>query len=365
MLLYLTTDENNGVFDFLMTPEYGNLHVKKYVGTFDLLIYLVQNLRNVIGIYDFIAVDLESVRNKEDEILEALKQFMVMLDKSRLIVFTGSRKKGDRLLMDMVQAGVYNIVTGDTVEDVQSAIKVCTGMEGMSFTEASEKYSIAGEKKKEEGKYFIPQQVKNLVIAIAGTGHGAGATHTAFNILSFLSATHAKCAYCDGAKATTLQAVAEFFPDFVRRDHYFEKDGCHYYGYGDIVKESYDFLLIDLGVLSEDHKPYLEKAALSILCAKTKPWELPSLAEKKYLLLPGKTDLLYLFGSMANQRQLEMAAGEGLKGVHFANYAPDLWDGQTNAGVFRAMLGMNIGEAAMPVNKANKEKRSFFKKNKD
>ena len=112
MLLYLTTEENNGVFDFLMTPEYGNLHVKKYVGIFDLLIYLVQNLRNVIGIYDFIAVDLEAVRNKEPEILEALKQFMVMLDKSRLIVFAGSRKKGDRLLMDMVQAGVYNIEGG-------------------------------------------------------------------------------------------------------------------------------------------------------------------------------------------------------------------------------------------------------------
>ncbi len=74
MLLYLTTDENTGVFDFLMTPDYGNLHVKKYVGTFDLLIYLVQNLRNVIGIYGFIAVDLEAVRNKDDETLAALKR---------------------------------------------------------------------------------------------------------------------------------------------------------------------------------------------------------------------------------------------------------------------------------------------------
>lgn len=369
MMLYLTTDDNNGVFDFLDEEGFHAGPIKKYIGKFDLLLYLKQTLRNVIGYYEYIAVDLAAVMNEDDETVEALKQFLLILNNSRLLIFVSGRERGDRLLMDLIDAGIYNIITGTTVNEVRKEIKACVSMEGMSYTEATEKYFISGEKKKEEGKYFVPVRKQNLIVAVAGTAPGAGVTHTAFNILSFLHSTNAHCAYCDSKNKAQLQAVADFFPDFVRRDYFWERDGCHYYGYGDSIKEQYDFIVIDMGILTEAQRPYLEKAAVSILCSKTKPWELPPLADKAGLLIPGKTDLLYICGSLANRQQLTLTAGDAFRQVHFADYSPDLWDGKTNAETYRKIFGMNIMEMATPADQHDetegkkKKKKSFFKKN--
>ena len=72
MLLYLTSRENMGLFDFL-TEEIGML-VKKLSGEFSLNKFVIHDMRN-LDHFSYIAIDLEAIKDTEDEIIEAIIAF--------------------------------------------------------------------------------------------------------------------------------------------------------------------------------------------------------------------------------------------------------------------------------------------------
>lgn len=116
MLLYLTSNENVGLFDFL-TDELGML-VKKLSGEFSLNRFVVHDMKN-LNHFSYIAIDLEPIN-----------AFKTLYD-SRIIIFA---EKADLELLNIIieETETYNIVTAKSIEKIKEEIKISVSPHGMN-----------------------------------------------------------------------------------------------------------------------------------------------------------------------------------------------------------------------------------------
>jgi hypothetical protein len=89
MLLYISSNQNIGIFDFLIKEK--GFIIKKLSGEFYLNKFVVHDMRNLTH-YSYIAIDLKSLKDTSKEIIEALRAFKIMYD-SRIIVFAEGKGK--------------------------------------------------------------------------------------------------------------------------------------------------------------------------------------------------------------------------------------------------------------------------------
>lgn len=116
MLLYLTSTENVGLFDFL-TDELGML-VKKLSREFSLNRFVVHDMKN-LNHFSYIAIDLEPIN-----------AFKILYD-SRIIIFA---EKADLELLNIIieETETYNIVTAKSIEKIKEEIKISVSPHGMN-----------------------------------------------------------------------------------------------------------------------------------------------------------------------------------------------------------------------------------------
>lgn len=189
MLLYLTSTENVGLFDFL-TEELGML-VKKLSGEFFLNKFVVHDMRN-LSHFSYIAIDLEAIKDNPDETIESLIAFKALYD-SRIIIFA-EKAPIDLLNKIIEEIEIYNIITAKNIENIKEEIKISVSPQGMNKDyllksmnnsmdinlDISPQYSFIGE---------------NIKIIVAGTMNRVGTTTTAINMASFLASIGAKVSY--------------------------------------------------------------------------------------------------------------------------------------------------------------------------
>ena len=119
MLLYLSSNENEGIFDFLQDDH--GIIVKKLSGNFMLKQFVIYDMRS-LDHYQFVAIDIKALKDTNDEILEAIIAFKKMFS-SRLVIYVDDVHFHSELIHDLVEQGIYNIVTGETVEVLQKNIQ--------------------------------------------------------------------------------------------------------------------------------------------------------------------------------------------------------------------------------------------------
>lgn len=127
MLLYLTSNENLGLFDFL-TEELGML-VKKLSGEFSLNKFVVHDMRN-LSHFSYIVIDLEAIKDDSDKIVEAINAFKALYD-SRIIIFG---EKADTNLLNSIieETETYNIIIAKNIEKIKEEILICVSNQGMN-----------------------------------------------------------------------------------------------------------------------------------------------------------------------------------------------------------------------------------------
>lgn len=167
MLLYLSSNQNIGLFDFL-TKENGII-IKKLSGMFSLKQFVLSDMRN-ISHYSFVAIDLSALNDTQDEIIEAVTAFKSMYC-SRLIIFAEGMEYTTPHISRLIEEGIYNIITATDIEDIQSDILQCISERGKSY------YDVV---RNSERKYLFKEE--NIKIAVAGALNRAGTTTTAMNL---------------------------------------------------------------------------------------------------------------------------------------------------------------------------------------
>ena len=201
MLLYLTSTENVGLFDFL-TEELGML-VKKLSGEFSLNKFVVHDMRN-LSHFSYIAIDLVAIKDDTDKMIEAIISFKTLYD-SRIIIFA---EKADLNLLNKIieETETYNIITANNIKNIKEEIRICVSQQGM----AKEYLLKAMNGNMDINIDNIPQYSflgENIKIMIAGTMNRVGSTTTAMNMASYLSNIGAKVSYTEANGKEALKSL--------------------------------------------------------------------------------------------------------------------------------------------------------------
>lgn len=330
MLLYLTSTENIGLFDFL-TKEKGIL-VKKLSGEFSLNRFVVHDMRN-LSHFSYVAIDLEAIKDGVDGIIEAITAFKALYD-SRIIIFaeTTSITLINRIIEE---TETYNIITAKSIENIKEEINICTSLQGMN----KEYLMKSINKSTDISMNNKPQYCflgDNIKIIVAGAMNRVGTTTIAMNMASYLSSIGAKVSYTEANTSNHLEKIhACFFANIPIKNNYFTQSGVDYFFNSNIPAENYNFNIIDIGVLSQKNKKVFEIGQVKILCSGIKPYELPHLKKVGDIIDKENTSIVLNEGEY---RHLIKTLEIDKEKIYSSKFSSNLFNKYINKDIWKSIL---------------------------
>jgi len=329
MLLYLTSNENNGVFDFL--EESRNFIIKKLSGEFYLKKYVTSDMKN-LSHNQYVAIDLKALKDTEDEIIQAI-QGIKMLYSSRIIIYAVGIKAGSSILKRLIDEKIYNIVTGDSVAEINQVILKCVSPEGLDYDD-SVRLLKPDEITKRKQYLFKDKDIK---IAVAGAHGRSGSTAVAFMLTSFLSISGAKVSYTEASEKSDLKLIADYYEFDKVDDIQYNYRNIDFYSQRSIpIGNGYNFLIVDLGELNEFTTRIFKAFDIKLLCVGSKPYELCHLDAHKDID-DFQHHLLINFANEQGRVRFKKYESETRK-IHYLSYAPSLFNEEGNASIFLDVL---------------------------
>lgn len=326
MLLYLSSNQNIGIFDFL-TKEKG-LIIKKLTGEFYLKKFVIHDMRS-LSHYSYVAVDLKAAKDNENEFIEALVAFKTMYD-SRIIIFAEGLQIEDNLIQKLIKKKVYNIITVTTVLQIKEQILKCVSEQGITIEDyRSDKDTNS------LSKYIFKH--KNIKIAVAGVQNRVGTTTTAFNITNYLHEIGAKVSYTEANNNEHLKDIAAYYEFIEEIDKCAKYKGIEYYMYKQFPND-YNFNIFDLGILNLSSLSIFKACDVRILCSGSKPYELLCLNKILKLISDEKINTIFSFSPEAGRVNLKKLTENENNKVYFSQYSPSLFEGKVNEKVFKDIL---------------------------
>ncbi|MDT8717035.1 hypothetical protein IAI10_10230 [Clostridium sp. 19966] len=329
MLLYISSNQNIGIFDFL-TKEKGII-IKKLSGEFFLNKFVIHDMRN-LSHYRYVAIDVKAIKDTEQEIIEALKAFKVMYD-SRIIIFDEGKNKEEDLIKSLVNEKIYNIITANTVAEIKEEILKCVSEEGMAYEDyfTRDNNKLSGN----VSQYIFKQ--KDIKIAVAGVSRRCGTTTTAFNLTNCLYGLGAKVSYTEANDNNHLKDITDFYEFIKDGGESFKYRGVEYYPVKQFPNE-YNFNVFDIGVLNGNALPIYKACNVRILCGGSKPYEI---VEYKKALEPiskiNISTILNFCPEIGRTNLKKLIENENIK-AYFTDYSPNLFDGKVNEKIFKDIL---------------------------
>ncbi len=330
MLLYLTSTENVGLFDFL-TEELGML-VKKLSGEFLLNRFVVHDMRN-LSHFSYIAIDLEAIKDDADQIIEAIIAFKTLYD-SRIIIFA---EKADISLINKIieETETYNIITAKNIDKIKEEIRICVSPQGMSKEYLLKSMNTSMDINIEQ----IPQYSfigENIKIMVAGAMNRVGTTTIAMNMASYLASIGAKVSYTEANGNNHLEKIhSYFFPNIPINNNYFSQDGVDYFFYSNIPADNYNFNIIDIGTLNQRNLKAFGIGEVKILCSGIKPYELPQL--NGVLNILNNEDIFIVLNEGKTQSIKKYLLIDGDR-IFSSKYTSDLFNKTINTETWKSIL---------------------------
>ncbi|WP_353852745.1 hypothetical protein [Dehalobacter restrictus] len=331
MLLYLSSNGKSGLTDFLEAQE---LVIKKLIGRFSLKQFVAKDLRNYAGCKYF-AIDVSCIEEPLDDFIVALQSFQIMFD-ARIIPVLSEMENIDCYIGRLVDIGVTDIVTADSIDGIRDELAECLSADGRQrYKRLSEsfKQDTAFEeapKAKEIVKY--KWNSRNVKIAIAGTQRRSGVTVTAFNLAAWLIARGASACYVEANTNRHLNWIVNIYDA--------EKDG-EAYPVGDIdcyftneLDKDYNFIIYDCGELKEPTTIF-RKADIRLLCGSILPHE-----AKDYLqVLNACKDMdIHKLGLCVPKPLQEFCRESLSRDILIAEASHDLFDNNINGHIYFSII---------------------------
>ncbi|WIV11116.1 hypothetical protein [Proteiniborus sp. MB09-C3] len=326
MLLYLTSNENIGLFDFLQNNK--NMIIKKISGEFYLKKFVIHDMKS-LDHYSYVFIDLESLKDDQDDIIEAIAAFKTIYNPKLVII----AKNIENVLLSRIvnEAEVYNIITSTDIEGIQEEMEMCL------YQEEKFKEKIIKRVKRLNFKYSFTQD--NIKVFIAGVKSKFGATKTAINLATFLADIGAKVSYTEANGSGYLTKIAYYY-DFKNSSY----KGVEYYYNGNIPLDC-NFNIIDIGLLKEKKLKAVSSsdiADVKILCGAAKQSELDELM--KILKLSEKDlNIILSFTSEREKNNVKKLLKNQKNNIYFSDAKLELFDTK-NSNVFRQILSQYIVE---------------------
>ena len=334
MLLYISSNENIGIFDFLADEQ--GMIIKKFNGSFQLKQFVIHDMRSLTH-YGFLAIDLAALKDEDDEIIEAIMAFKSMYT-SRVIFYVDKVEKKERLIGQLMEQGIYNIVVSDEVEILKERIRKATGSLGMSKRDV---LNLLNQEDSPTNMFrpdykFVKEEVK---IAVTGVMNRVGTTTMAFNLCHVLSGIGAKVCYVEANASDHLAEIINGTVNMVTKGSIAIHNGiCFMDLYGE-SDEAFDFIIYDMGIVESKVVGAIKnKCDLGVLCATTKPYEQDEYIKVNQLFDGIEVSRVFSFVHEMEQRKVIEDYGEG----HFSEYTPILFDSEKNNDMWMQILNKFI-----------------------
>ncbi|UZQ48875.1 hypothetical protein [Clostridium kluyveri] len=326
MLLYLSSNQNVGIFDFLIKEK--GFIIKKLTGEFYLKKFVIHDMRS-LSHYSYVAVDLKSIKDNQNELIEALVAFKTMYD-IRIIIFAEGLQIEDKLIQKLLKEKIYNIITVTTVSEIKDQVLECVSEQGMTI----EDYRDA------EGTNSLSRYIfkhKNIKIAVAGVQNRVGTTTTAFNLTNYLHGISAKVSYTEANNNEHLKEIAVYHEFSKETNNCFKHKGIEYY-LNKQFPDDYNFNIFDLGILNISSISIFKACDVKILCSGSKSYELPYLNRGLKLIIDEKISTLFTFSTETGRINLKKLTKSKNNRVYFSEFNPNLFDGSVNEKIFKDIL---------------------------
>lgn len=272
----------------------------------------IEEISNIAGRY--LILDISLV-NDDDEFILSIEKLKFKKINMRIIILAFGCKYGDELISRLVKLGIYDIINPSASMDdeeirlfIADSLKKCIDKPA-SYSDAArwdnerrskiKQIEISNENNKKDFKatYKIPEKevvevekivtvikdniIGTVVIALAGVMNRSGTTHLSIMTGVFLSKSGFKTAIVEFNKSGHLQAIADSYMIYDGKSEKFTFNSIDFY-FGDIdianiLKNKYDYILLDMGLIYEADSRELMRANKRIITAGVKEWEIKEL----------------------------------------------------------------------------------------
>lgn len=269
MILYLTSESHVNLLDFLEQE----LPIKKLTGSFSLLSFVVKDMRNFSHVR-FVVIDRMAINESDEDLIQALLSYQTIYAMHIVIIDEGLQA-GSPLVQQLIQIGIFEIVTGTEIEQLQEELKECFSAHGMQRFKPEAPPEI-----KEEQLYTppLPEHIKyhfactNLRVAVAGSDRRVGTTITAMNLVSWINEHGGTACYVEANTNNHLAHIIHLYePE--KTGNAYKLEGNDLYMTEELNRD-YNIIVMDCGVLSEQIQESFSAADIRILCGSAMPYDL-------------------------------------------------------------------------------------------
>ena len=339
-LIYIAKQKNDQLENLMQ--EENIISLGRFFNQYNLTSLLQEDLKSLNNI-DFLIIDLSAIMGstEDKEIISDLEKLRNLHD-FRIILICRGFRKGNLLLANIFNLGIYNIVTASTDSQMYDQLKICLSEKGMTFAQASQfriDNMVATNKKTEILETKIEKIKQDISIGIIGVTNHIGTTTCAINILHFLNDLPSiKPCLIEANSHKDIKSIAELQEvDGLGVEHYKSIGEVRiggmetYYDIkkiGDIKAQNYDFYIYDYGSISElDENAlagFLNKDIKFIVTGAT-PWEYKYLANcfDKLKLTENADGIFFIYNHTKIEKQKEIKEQMGNFNVYFNEYQPN------------------------------------------
>ena len=337
MLLYLSSNQNIDLFDFLESSDY-EIPIKKMSGMFSLKQFVIHDVRNLKQ-FRYFVIDLKALKDTEDEIFEAISAFESMYN-SRVIIFAEGLEGNSPLLSRLVEMKVYNIIISSDYEGIKQEMIECISPEGKDLRSVLKNKYLLNDEKDSRGLTFLCKDIK---IAVVGVERRTGTTTVAFHLTNFLYQAGADTSYVEANNHGHLSTLPSFYKDMIVHESFIEFKKVKYY-FNEYFPEENNFTVIDFGSIAECNNSVLEQCDLILLCSTTRPYEFEGIKRVLESLDKGNTQLVLLHAPNNLHGIIENMLNPFEVSVHFYEYSPAMFDGSSNSTLLKLLIKDYITE---------------------
>lgn len=290
-----------------------------------LLTHLKKNI-SYLSQCDKFLIDLNSVIDADNEIIEAVEMIRMMYPDTRVIILANTRK--GTLIQQFLNMGIYNIITTSDFVAMKSEIELCITV-GKNYKDTIELKSAAAEENVTERVEF-KQNIYKIMIGIAGSQPHIGVTHQAISLAAFFRKKGYRVAVVEilspFADAKILEEMYKAQPSVKSdyrciRDNYeeevlstgeFNLFGVDYFetqtteAIPHVLEKSYNFIILDFGHYGKIDMIQFQKCDFRFLVAGSHDWEIIHLQKVFNSMDPESYKNMHYFFNFHDQETRKM-----------------------------------------------------------
>ena len=358
MILAITKNNENLIYDVCKKNELGLPQVLN--GIDSLYKFAVQDLKSLSS-YNTIIIDINSTKEKEDDIINAIVAIKTMYE-IKIIILALGYKEGNSLLAKLFNEGIYNFVNGTDYETQKMQFKQCFNKNGNNYKDS---IRFRGEIAKiGKDTVVIKREYKTLKqyvsIGVTGTEKHIGVTTQCLLIAQFFNSIGMRACYIcgkdeiDNIEVDKDRVIRKSENLIVYRgiDLYSKNSTIEAMNYG------YDFYIYDLGVLNDNNMDNFISKDIKILVGGLKYWEMPKTIPL-LSIFEESTEINHIFNFCSEDIQKEWK--DYYDNTFFSEYTPDPFSVDVNVDIYHEIFKDYIAEKSSKIVVVEKKKGIFNK----